>query len=175
MAVHPEVVSQLRRELEAAGTAPANETIARLPYLNACLKEAMRLYPPSTALFTRVAQCDLRLAGDVAIPKRTLVVVPIWQLHHDARSFPEPSQFRPERFMPGAPAYPRGAYMPFGAGPHVCLGQQFASIEMALIAARLITEFDFAFESGHSLPAPFVDLALKPKTRMRVQFTRRRL
>jgi cytochrome P450 len=81
--------------------------------------------------------------------------------------------FRPDRFMPGAPSFPRGAYMPFGAGPHVCLGQHFAAIEMALIAARLLTEFDFAFASGHSLPEPIVDLVLKPKTRMRVQFKRR--
>ena len=172
MAAHPEVVSQLRTELEAVGQNPADETIARLPYLNATLKEAMRLYPPSTALFTRVARRDLQV-GDVSIPRRTLVVVPIWHLHHDPRSFPEPMLFRPERFMPGAASFPRGAYMPFGAGPHVCLGQQFAAIEMALIAARLVAEFDVAFTSGNALPEPFVDLALKPKTRMRVQFRRR--
>lgn len=173
MATHPEVVSQLRGELEAAGQNPSLETIARLPYLNASLKEAMRLYPPSTALITRVAQRDLKI-GEVSIPKRTLVVVPIWHLHHDPRSFPEPMQFRPDRFMPGAPSFPRGAYMPFGAGPHVCLGQHFAAIEMALIAARLIAEFDFTFTGGNSLPEPFVDLALKPRSPMRVQFKRRR-
>jgi cytochrome P450 len=173
MAAHPEVVSRLRTELETAGREPAAETVARLPFLNATLKEAMRLYPPSTALITRVAQRDLRV-GDVVIPKRTLVVVPIWHLHHDARSFPEPMAFRPDRFMPGAPSFPRGAYLPFGAGPHVCLGQHFAAIEMALIAARLVTEFNFAFATDNSLPEPIVDLVLKPKTRMRVQFTRRR-
>lgn len=176
MATQPEVVSRLREELDAAGEQPTAETIARLPYLNATLKETMRLYPPSVAMFTRVAQRDLKLGdGSVLIPKGTLVIVPIWNLHHDPRSFPAPMEFRPERFLPGAPGFPRGAYMPFGAGPHVCLGQHFAAIEMALIAARLITEFDLALPSGSTLPEPVVDLALKPKTRMRVQFTRRRI
>lgn len=173
MATHPEAASRLREELRAAGENPANEAVARLPYLNATLKEAMRLYPPSTALFTRVAQRDLTLGGDISIPKGTLVVVPIWHLHHDARSFPDPMEFRPERFMPGAASFPRGAFLPFGAGPHVCLGQQFAAIEMALIAARLINEFDFSFASGSSLPEAIVDLVLKPKSPMRVVFTRR--
>ncbi|TDR47358.1 cytochrome P450 [Tahibacter aquaticus] len=173
MAMHPEVVSRLRMELETAGSDSTIETIARLPFLNATLKETMRLYPPSTALITRVAQRNLQVAG-ILIPKRTLVAIPIWHLHHDSRWFPEPMVFRPERFLPGAPGFPRGAYMPFGAGPHVCLGQHFASIEMALIAARLIAEFDFEFADGQSLPQPYVDLVLKPKTRIRVRFQRRR-
>src|SRR3546814_5076218 len=90
----------------------------------------MRLYPPSTALFTRVARRDL-VIGETPVSKGTLVVVPIWHLHHDARSFAEPNTFRPDRFMPDAPAIPRSAYLPFGAGPHFCLGQHFATIEMA--------------------------------------------
>jgi cytochrome P450 len=175
MAARPEVASRLRGELEAAGEQPTAETIARLPYLNATLKETMRLYPPSIALITRVAQRKIQLGhGNLQIPKGTLVIVPIWSLHRDPRSFPDPMQFLPERFLPGAPGFPRGAYMPFGAGPHVCVGQHFAAIEMALIAARLITEFDLAMPSGSALPEPFVDLALKPKTRLRIQFTRRR-
>ncbi len=173
MATHPDVVEKLRRELDSAngGTAPM-EAIARLPYLNATIKEAMRLYSPSTALFTRVAQRDV-VIGETPVSKGTLVVVPIWNLHHDARSFADPEAFHPERFMPDAPPIPRSAYMPFGAGPHFCLGQHFASIEMALIAAHLVQNFDLALEEGARLPEPFVDVALKPKTPLRVRFTRR--
>lgn len=174
MATHPDIAARVRLEIDAAGSDAAAETIARLPYLNATLKEAMRLYPPSTGLITRVAQKDLKL-GEVAIPKGTLVVVPIWHLHHDARSFPEPLAFQPDRFMPGAASFPRGGYLPFGAGPHVCLGQHFAAIEMALIAARLLSEFDVAFAEGNGLPEPKVDVVLKPKTTMRVLFKRRRV
>lgn len=173
MATHPDVVERLRRELDSAnaGTSPL-EGIARLPYLNATIKEAMRLYPPSTALFTRVALRDV-VIGETPVSRGTLVVVPIWHLHHDARSFAEPDTFRPDRFMPGAPAIPRSAYLPFGAGPHFCLGQHFATIEMALVAAHLVRNFDLSLEEGAVLPEPVVDIALKPKTTLRVRFTRR--
>ena len=173
MAMHPEVVGRLRRELDGIGPGPSwLEDVARLPYLNATIKEAMRLYPPSTALFTRVALRDV-VIGQTQVPKGTLVVIPIWHLHHDARSFADPLAFRPDRFMPGAAAIPRGAYLPFGAGPHFCLGQYFASVEMALIAAHIVQTFDLSLEAGTALPEPVVDVALKPKTALRVRFTRR--
>ena len=173
MATHPLVVDQLRHELgSVSASASPLEGIARLPYLNATIKEAMRLYPPSTALFTRVALRDVMI-GETAVSKGTLCVVPIWHLHHDPRSFADPNAFRPERFMPGAPGIPRSAYLPFGAGPHFCLGQHFASIEMALIAAHIVQNFDLTLEDGAVLPEPVVDIALKPKTSLRVRFTRR--
>src|SRR3546814_1027678 len=81
-----------------------------------------------------------------------------------SRSFAEPNPFRPDRFMPDAPAIPRSAYLPFGAGPHFCLGQHFATIEMALVAAHLVKNFDLSLDRGTALPEPAVDLALKPKT-----------
>ncbi len=173
MATHPDVVEKLRYEMDSANVGTSSmESIARLPYLNATIKEAMRLYSPSTALFTRVALRDV-VIGETSVSKGTLVVVPIWNLHHDARSFAEPDTYRPERFMPDAPPIPRSAYMPFGAGPHFCLGQHFASMEMGLIAAHIVQHFDLALEAGAVLPEPVVDVALKPKTTMLVRFTRR--
>ncbi|MEO7935422.1 MAG: cytochrome P450 [Dokdonella sp.] len=173
MATHPDVVEKLRYEMDSANVGTSSmESIARLPYLNATIKEAMRLYSPSTALFTRVALRDVVIGG-TSVSKGTLVVVPIWNLHHDARSFAEPETFRPERFMPDAASIPRSAYMPFGAGPHFCLGQHFATIEMALIAAYIVQHFDLALEEGAVLPEPIVDVALKPKTAMLARFTRR--
>jgi cytochrome P450 len=173
MATHPGVASELRRELDLAyANNAAPEEIARLPYLNATLKEAMRLYPPSTALLTRVALKELTI-GETHVAKGTLVVVPIWHLHHDARYFSDPNGFHAERFLPGAAAIPRGAYMPFGAGPHFCLGQHFATTEMALIGAHLMHQFDLSLADATGLPDAVVDLALKPKTALRVRFKRR--
>jgi cytochrome P450 len=106
------------------------------------------------------------------IGKGALVIIPIWNLHHDERWFPEPGAFRPERFLPGAPALPRSAFMPFGIGPHFCLGQQFATVEMALIAARLIRHHAFSLDHRAALPAPEVTLVLKPRERLNVRFTR---
>ncbi|MBL8299339.1 MAG: cytochrome P450 [Rhodanobacteraceae bacterium] len=173
MATHPEVMGELRREVDAACADRLDLAgMARLPFLNATIKEAMRIYPPSTALFTRVAKRDMAIAG-TAVRKGTLVVAPIWQMHRNERYFANPETFAPRRFLPGAPAIPRGAFMPFGAGPRFCLGQQFASVEIALIAAHLVRHFELDLESGDELPQPFVDLALKPKTPMKVRFLRR--
>jgi cytochrome P450 len=173
MASHPEIAIRVREELhglpEDHASAVKNIMEARL--LNATIKEAMRLYPPSTATFSRRALRDVQIDGQV-IAKGALVLIPIWGLHHDARWFPEPEVFRPERFLPGAPTLPRNAFMPFGIGPHFCLGQQFATIEMALIAARLIRCHSFSLDNGAALPAPKVDLVLKPQQQLKVRFTR---
>jgi hypothetical protein len=75
----------------------------------------MRIYPPSTALFTRVARRNVVIDG-TPVAEGTLAVILIWQMHRDPRWFPDPECYRPERFMPGAPPIPRGAFMPFGAG-----------------------------------------------------------
>ena len=166
MAEHRDIAVEVREELQGQ----SDPTEARL--LNATIKEAMRLYPPSTSLFSRRALRDVQL-GELAIAKGSLVVIPIWSLHHDHRWFPEPETFQPQRFMSGAPAIPRGAFMPFGAGPHFCIGQQFAMVEMAVIAAQLINRYDVAFETGTTLPCPEVDLVLKPKERLRLRFTAR--
>ncbi|MDX2219090.1 MAG: cytochrome P450 [Burkholderiales bacterium] len=175
MATHPAVMAELRREVDSACTQNLDLAgMARLPLLNATIKEAMRIYPPSTALFTRVAKRDLVIEG-TAVRKGTLVAAPIWQMHRNERYFPNPEKFAPERFLPDAPAIPRGAFMPFGAGPRFCLGQQFASVEIALIAAHVVRHFELGLDSGDQLPTPFVDLALKPKTPMKVRFLRRSL
>ena len=175
MATQPEVAQRVRSEVAAARAENAGlDALARLPLLNATIKEAMRLYSPSTALFNRVALRDVVIDG-TPIRKGTLAVVPIWHLHRDPRSFPEPERFLPERFLPGAPPTPRGAYLPFGAGPHFCLGQHFATVEMALVAAHVIERFDLALADGDALPEPVVDLALKPKQPLNLRFTRRAL
>ncbi|MBD8874313.1 cytochrome P450 [Rhodanobacter sp. DHB23] len=172
MAMHPEIAARVRDEVadlpEEHAAAASQVVEARL--LNATIKEAMRLYPPSAATFARRALRDVEIDGRM-IAKGALVVVSIWNLHHDERWFPEPGAFRPERFLPGAPALPRSAFMPFGIGPHFCLGQQFATVEMALIAARLIRRHTFSLVDGAALPAPVVDLVLKPRERLQVRFT----
>ncbi|MBD8879927.1 cytochrome P450 [Rhodanobacter sp. 7MK24] len=173
MAAHPEIAAQVRDEVRGLPDdhAAAARDIAEARLLNATIKEAMRLYPPSVATFSRRALRNVEIDGHTIV-KGVLVIVPIWNLHRDERWFPEPDAFRPERFLPGAPALPRNAFMPFGVGPHFCLGQQFAMVEMALIAARLIRRHDFSLDHGTDLPAPMVDLVLKPRERLQVRFTR---
>jgi len=142
MARHPQAQELAVGELDAvlSGKTPGVDAPKALPYLSATLKEAMRLYPPVAALITRRLTREVTLGG-VLLPARTMVRTTPWVLHRDTRWWPEATRFRPERFLPDAPPPPRGAYLPFGAGPRICLGQHFATLEMTLIAARLLQRF----------------------------------
>lgn len=126
MAERPSVVDRLREEMGRDGAGPSSmHGIARLPSLNATLKETLHLYRPSTALRTRVAQRDV-VIGATHVSKGTQVVVPLRHLSHDQRSFADSSHFRPDRFMAGASDIPRGALLLIGDGPNFCLGQRFS-------------------------------------------------
>jgi len=172
MAIHREIAQRVREEVRGAQAACKSDgEVASLPFLSATIKEALRLYPPSTATFTRKALQDIEVDGEV-IKKDSVVAIPIWVFHRDERWYPDPEEYRPERFMPGAPALPRRAFMPFGAGPHFCLGQHFAMMEIALIGARLISDFELSLDARTTLPEPIVDLVFRPREGLGVQFVR---
>ncbi|MBI1890515.1 MAG: cytochrome P450 [Burkholderiales bacterium] len=174
MAEHRDVADKVRQEIaEVVGDrTPTADDLSKLTLLNATLKEAMRLYPPAPLLFARRVISGFQL-GEWHIPKGANVNIPVWHVHHDARWYADPEKFLPERFLAGAPDIPRGAYMPFGTGPRVCIGQHFATMEMALIAALLLREFDFAFSEAQGMPKPKVDMVLKPEKAVMVNFIRR--
>lgn len=179
MAHHPRVVAEVRREVDALPAAVFDDPAvlertltAGAPWLSASLQEALRLYPPIIATFMRTARQDVTL-GAHRVPRGASVSILTVTLQHDARRFPEPEAFRPERFLPGAPDVPRGAFLPFGAGGHVCIGQHFAMVELALAAALLLRRFDLAPLPGDSLPEPRVDIVLKPAHPLRLRVTRR--
>lgn len=179
MARHPE--AQARAAAEVAdtlgGRAPGADAVQALPWLTATLKEAMRLYPPVAALMTRRLLRPVTL-GDVEIPARTMVRVTPWLMHRDPRWWPdEPEAFRPGRFMPATPgqpvaASPRGAYIPFGLGPRVCLGQHFAQLEMTVIAALLLQRFELR-PTQEPDPVPRMAVTLRPAGGLRLQLRRR--
>jgi cytochrome P450 len=96
-----------------------------------------------------------------------------WVVQRDPRSFEDPEAFRPERFLPDAPPLPRGAWMPFGAGPRVCIGQHFAMLEMSLVAVLLLQRY--ALELPVDAPAcqPLFNVTLRPKGGVRLHLRRR--
>lgn len=177
LAAHPQVQARARAEVDAvlAGRTPGADDLAALPLLGATLKEAMRLYPPVAAVMTRRLTRAVRVGG-VTLPARTLVRVTPWVLHRDPRWWPEAEAFRPERFLPSpdgqAPDIPRGAYIPFGLGPRVCLGQHFAVLEMTLIAALLLQRFELA-PADTAVPRPRMAVTLRPEGGLRLRLTRR--
>ena len=174
MAEHPAAAERAQAEVDAVlgQRDPVPADLPALPWLSATLKEAMRLYPPIAAVMTRRATADLKVQG-YTVPRGTMLRITPWVLQRDARSFPEPEAFRPERFLPGAPPPPRGAWMPFGAGPRVCIGQHFAMQEMQLVAAMLLQRCTLALPPGAPPAVPELHVTLRPRGGLRLLLTRR--
>jgi unspecific monooxygenase len=129
------------RVAEEAAAQPYDETnaaevMAHLPVTRAVVSEALRLYPPAF-LITRQA-----IARDVAnrtmVPREATVSIAPWVLHRHSLLWTDPHAFDPARFMPDAPPPPRFAYLPFGAGPRICVAAQFAMAEAVLVLAKLL-------------------------------------
>jgi unspecific monooxygenase len=135
------------------GTEGAAEALGRLVYTRAVVQESLRLYPPAYGLF-RVARRADEAAG-VEVPKGAVVMIAPWLLHRHRKLWTEPDRFDPERFLPGSPPPERFAYLPFGAGPRVCVGAQFALTEATLVLARLVQ----AFEIRRADTAPVIPVA----------------
>jgi unspecific monooxygenase len=132
----------------------ADQAMTRLPYARAVVSEALRLYPPAFVI-VREANATDRL-GDVAIPPGSLAMVAPWVLHRHRRYWQNPDAFDPSRFLEGATPIPRLAYLPFGTGPRVCVGAQFALTEAVLVLAILIQKFDVTLDQ----PAPVLPAAV---------------
>jgi cytochrome P450 len=118
------------------------EHIRQLPFTRAVFREALRLYPPITFI-PRVALKEATV-GNRRLKRGALVMIAPWTLHRHTRYWQDPHAFRPERFLPeNEKSLTPGAYIPFGQGPHTCVGAGFAQTESILIIARLIRRFDF--------------------------------
>jgi cytochrome P450 len=172
MAKHPQAMERAQAEIDAVlkGKAIRYDDVSRLLYLGGSLKEALRLYPPAPGLITRRTLRDIAL-GEWTIPKGVMVRITPWVVHRDARWFSEPTRFIPERFDESLPLPKRQAYMPFGAGPRVCIGSHFALTEMTVIAAHLLQRFSLR---SHAAPKPKLDVLLFPEGGMPIQLIARK-
>ena len=136
---HPEVEARLHAELDAVlgDRPPCAEDAPNLPYTRQVIEEAMRLYPPAPAVTGRRAVADDEICGQT-IKAGDRVFISTWVLHRHRTLWEEPERFDPGRFSPErSEGRPRFAYMPFGAGPRICIGMGLAMIEATLILAAL--------------------------------------
>ncbi len=117
----------------------AADALAKLPFTKAVVNEVLRLYPPAFSL-ARVARGPDQL-GEVAAPPGSLIMISPWVLQRHRRLWNDPDAFNPSRFLNGAPLAHRYAYMPFGAGPRICIGAQLALTEACLVLATMIQRF----------------------------------
>jgi len=161
---HPESYQKVLEEVDSVlqGRTPTYADLARLPYCLQVFKEAMRLYPPAYA-FSRRAIRDVEIDG-YRVPKNWFVLLTPYTLHRREEYFPEPEKFQPERFTPEREKQlPRYAYLPFGAGPRICIGQYFAMMEGHLLLATLAQRVSFSLVPGQTItPDPIHHLALRP-------------
>jgi cytochrome P450 len=173
LGAHPEARERLHAELDTviADRAPTLEDLPALPWTRAVLEETMRLLPPVIGV-VRKTVADTELGG-YGIPGGTLVFVNISNIHRHPDFWEQPDLFRPERFRAESPAPGhRLAYMPFGAGPRVCLGNHFAMTEGALLLAGLARQFRLDPVPG-IVVEPEIVMALRPKGGLRMRIERR--
>jgi cytochrome P450 len=140
---HPAWAERLEVELDAvlAGRAAGQDDLPNLPLTRRIIEESMRLYPAAPGLSTRVALAEDELGGR-KIAKGTRVVLLPWVLHRHHRLWDDPERFDPDRFLPERSRdRPRFAFLPFGAGPRVCIGQILAVNEAVLLLASLAQHF----------------------------------
>jgi cytochrome P450 len=167
----PAVRTDLAAELEQvlAGREPSLDDLPKLVLCERIIQESLRLYPPAWAL-GREAKEPI-VIGDVTFEKGAWLWLVPWTLHRDPRWFPDPLAFRPERWADGlAKRLPKGAYLPFGAGPRVCIGNQFAMMESVLLLATIAQRFELEAVAGQRvIPEPSITLRFKHGLRMRAR------
>jgi len=169
VAQHPEVEAKLRAEVAQVlgGRVPEAQDVPKLRYVSQVLDESMRLYPPA---WITARQCieDDELLG-YHVPRNTIVAVSPFTTHRNPRLWPDPEKFDPDRFAPDrAQSRPRHAYFPFGAGQRMCIGNNFALMEGALILAMISQRFSAALEEGHPVE-PLPRVTLRPRHGIRVR------
>jgi cytochrome P450 len=161
---HPDVEQRVREELKTVlnGRTPTFADLQKLSYTQQVINEVLRLYP-AAYLFAREAVTQDVIDG-YPIPPKTLIFITPFITHRDPKCWPDPETFDPDRFAPEQVASrPRHHYYPFGEGPHVCIGNNFALMEMQLILAAALQRFRLRLVPGHPI-------AFKPEATLRPKY-----
>jgi cytochrome P450 len=160
---HPAVERRLHAELDEVlgGQMPTVDHLAKLSYTRMVLEEALRLYPPAW-IFARKALADDEI-GSYFIPANSMIVLSPYVTHRHPAFWEDPEAFDPERFTPERSASrPHYAYFPFGGGPRLCIGSNFALMEMQLILATIAQRYKLRLVPGRPVE-PEALLSLRPR------------
>ncbi|HEX6527293.1 MAG TPA: cytochrome P450 [Streptosporangiaceae bacterium] len=169
LSAHPQARQRLEDEVDAVlGDGPAD--LDKLPWTNAVVCEAMRLYPPAWTL-ERTAVADDDVCG-TPVPAGSMVAVLPYLIHRNPAVWPNPAGFDPARFLPQAPERHRYAWIPFGGGKRGCIGAGFARQEAVLVLARLCRQYRLDL-IGPGMPRPRGFVTLRPAGPVRMRLIRR--
>jgi cytochrome P450 len=171
---HPAEEAKLHEELATVlgGRVPTLADLRQLPYTGMVIKEAMRLYPPIPA-FARESLEPVELGG-YTLPAGAIIIISANVLHHDPRWWPEAETFMPERFSKeNEKALHKYAYLPFGGGPRVCIGNSFAEMEAVLVLATITQKYQLRLSPDDQDVIPEPTLTLRPRHRLTLRLEAR--
>ena len=140
----PDVRQKLLQELNTLGEFPDPMSIVTLPYLNNVCNEALRIYPTQLFTFPRLVESPIEIMGYEFDPG-TILIGNIYSMHQREDIYPEPKQFKPERFF--EKQYSHFEFLPFGGGARSCIGGAFALFEMKLVLATILSRYQLALAS----------------------------
>jgi cytochrome P450 len=167
----PEIEARVHEEIGRVlqGRLPAAADLGALTFVEKVVAESMRLYPPAWIVGRRAID-EYPIGGYVA-PAKSLFLMSPWVVQRDARFFPEPERFDPDRWTPEFKAsLPPFAYFPFGGGPRRCIGESFAWMELVLVVATIAQRWTLRLMPGHPVETqPLVTLRTKHGMRMTLQ------
>ncbi len=172
LAMQPQVAERLRAEVDAVtgGGEITFDAIKKLVFTRSVFKETLRLYPPIT--FMPRVSMKAGQVGPYRIRKGALLMIAPWTMHRHVKYWDQPDMFDPDRFMPGGPGETTpGSYIPFGAGPHTCVGAGFAAVEAALILAALTRQFEFQIKDADRI-RPAARLTTRPAEQIMMTVSR---
>jgi cytochrome P450 len=163
LAEHPEVEAKLHEELDTVlqGRTPTLADLRRLPYTNMVIQEAQRISPPVWMIGREVTE-DVTLKGHV-VPKGSMIGMFIYGTHHNPKYWESPEVFDPERFSAeNEEKIAKFAYLPFGGGPRICIGNSFAMMEAQLILANIAQRYTLRVAPGETVEKA-ASITLYPK------------
>ena len=169
----PEVEEHLRRELDEVlgDRVPVPADLPELSYTRRVFSDSLRLYPPAWTM-GRTLIADLPVSGYV-VPAGATALLSQYVIHHDPRWYPDPWRFDPDRWEPEAiAARPKYSFFPFGAGPRMCVGEDFAWMEGMLVLATIARRWRFHLAPGQTI-ALDPRITLRPKYGVRMRLDRR--
>ncbi len=160
LAEHQPVQDRLRAELAAHdGAVSLLAHRDQVPWTRAVVDEALRLYPPAWAISRRSTHDDI--LGGIAVPAGTLAIISPWIVHRRSESWDDPLAFRPERFLDAGAG--RSGYLPFGQGPRLCIGREFALGEMVVVLSRLLGAYRVDLPQPWTRPVAQAQVAVHPR------------
>lgn len=171
LSTHPDALERVREEFYSVlgDRSMIHEDVLKFPYTTQIIQETLRLYPPFW-MIDRMAVNEDRV-GDVVIPAGSMVIVYVYGAHHAMSRWENVGEFRPERFVKeNEKLRTPFTYLPFGGGPRVCIGNQYAMLQILMILSTLLRRYDFELMPGQEIEERAM-VILRPKNGIKMRFT----